>query len=346
MTETAKWYEKAGSCGDVVVSTRVRLARNLKQYPFPARASASQREAVERQVKDALLSGNSIRSKEFRFVPVENTTQEEAVSLVERHIVSPEFIADRRGKAVLISADESISIMVNEEDHLRIQVLREGFSLKEAAETADRIDTLLSENLDFAFDPELGYLTQCPTNLGTGLRASVMLHLPGLTESGAMPRIASNLSKLGLTIRGTYGEGSKSIGALYQLSNQITLGLSENEAIENLRSITVQLMEEERKARAQMSEEIAWQDKIDRAAGVLKSARVLSSSEFMELLSYIRLGLSTGVLQGVTTQELNALMVNAQPATLMARAGKQLDETQRDVLRADMAREVCAKIQE
>ena len=346
MTETAKWYEKAGSCGDVVVSTRVRLARNLKQYPFPARASASQREAVERQVKDALLSGNSILSKEFRFVPLENTTQEEAVSLVERHIVSPEFIADRRGKAVPISADESISIMVNEEDHLRIQVLREGFSLKEAAETADRIDTLLSENLDFAFDPELGYLTQCPTNLGTGLRASVMLHLPGLTESGAMPRIASNLSKLGLTIRGTYGEGSKSIGALYQLSNQITLGLSENEAIENLRSITVQLMEEERKARAQMSEEIAWQDKIDRAAGVLKSARVLSSSEFMELLSYIRLGLSTGVLQGVTTQELNALMVNAQPATLMARAGKQLDETQRDVLRADMAREVCAKIKE
>ena len=346
MTETAKWYEKAGSCGDVVVSTRVRLARNLKQYPFPARASASQREAVERQVKDALLSGNSILSKEFRFVPLENPTQEEAVSLVERHIVSPEFIADRRGKAVLISADESISIMVNEEDHLRIQVLREGFSLKEAAETADRIDTLLSENLDFAFDPELGYLTQCPTNLGTGLRASVMLHLPGLTESGAMPRIASNLSKLGLTIRGTYGEGSKSIGALYQLSNQITLGLSENEAIENLRSITVQLMEEERKARAQMSEEIAWQDKIDRAAGVLKSARVLSSSEFMELLSYIRLGLSTGVLQGVTTQELNALMVNAQPATLMARAGKQLDETQRDVLRADMAREVCAKIKE
>lgn len=346
MTETAKWYEKAGSCGDVVVSTRVRLARNLKQYPFPARALASQREAVERQVKDALLSGNSILSKKFRFIPLENTTQEEAVSLVERHIVSPEFIADRRGKAVLISADESISIMVNEEDHLRIQVLREGFSLKEAAETADRIDTLLSENLDFAFDPELGYLTQCPTNLGTGLRASVMLHLPGLTESGAMPRIASNLSKLGLTIRGTYGEGSKSIGALYQLSNQITLGLSENEAIENLRSITVQLMEEERKARAQMSEEIAWQDKIDRAAGVLKSARVLSSSEFMELLSYIRLGLSTGVLQGVTTQELNALMVNAQPATLMARAGKQLDETQRDVLRADMAREVCAKIKE
>ena len=338
MDELKKWYEKAGSCSDVVCSTRVRLARNLRQFPFPSRATDKQREAVEEKVKEALLSGNSILSREFRFIPLESASEEEAVSLVERHIVSPEFISDRRGKAVLISEDESISIMINEEDHLRIQVLKEGLSLKEAAETADRIDTLLSETLDFAYDPEFGYLTQCPTNLGTGMRASVMLHLPALTENGAMPRISSNLSKLGLTLRGTYGEGSKIVGALYQLSNQITLGLSENEAIENLRSITAQLMEEERKARSQMSENIGWRDKIDRAAGILKTARVLSSSEFMELLSYIRIGLSTGVLQGVAIEELNALMVNVQPATLMAKAGKQLDENQRDVLRATMAR--------
>ena len=346
MDELKKWYEKAGSCSDVVCSTRVRLARNLRQFPFPTRATDKQREAVEEKVKEALLSGNSILSREFRFIPLESASEEEAVSLVERHIVSPEFISDRRGKAVLISEDESISIMINEEDHLRIQVLKEGLSLKEAAETADRIDTLLSETLDFAYDPEFGYLTQCPTNLGTGMRASVMLHLPALTENGAMPRISSNLSKLGLTLRGTYGEGSKIVGALYQLSNQITLGLSENEAIENLRSITAQLMEEERKARSQMSENIGWRDKIDRAAGILKTARVLSSSEFMELLSYIRIGLSTGVLQGVAIEELNALMVNVQPATLMAKAGKQLDENQRDVLRATMARELCAKIKE
>ena len=346
MIETGKWYEKSGNCGDVVCSTRVRLARNLKQFPFPAKATVPQREAVEQKVRDALLSGNSILSKEFRFVPLENASEEEAVSLVERHIVSPEFISDRRGKAVLISDDESISIMINEEDHLRIQVLREGFSLKEAAETADRIDTLLSETLDFAYEPEFGYLTQCPTNLGTGMRASVMLHLPALTENGAMPRIASNLSKLGLTIRGTYGEGSKSVGGLYQLSNQITLGLSENEAIENLRSITVQLMEEERKARSQMAQDVAWQDKIDRAAGILKTARVLSSSECMELLSYVRFGISVGILQGVTTEELNGLMVNVQPGTLMAKAGKPLDQNQRDVLRATKVREVCAKIKE
>mgnify|MGYP003260534132 CR=1 FL=1 len=346
MIETGKWYEKSGNCGDVVCSTRVRLARNLKQFPFPAKATDPQREAVEQKVRDALLSGNSILSKEFRFVPLENASEEEAVSLVERHIVSPEFISDRRGKAVLISDDESISIMVNEEDHLRIQVLREGFSLKEAAETADRIDTLLSETLDFAYDPEFGYLTQCPTNLGTGMRALVMLPLPALTENGAMPRIASNLSKLGLTLRGTYGEGSKSVGGLYQLSNQITLGLSENEAIENLRSITVQLMEEERKARSQMAQDVAWQDKIDRAAGILKTARVLSSSECMELLSYVRFGISVGILQGVTTEELNGLMVNVQPGTLMAKAGKPLDQNQRDVLRATKVREVCAKIKE
>ena len=346
MIETGKWYEKSGNCGDVVCSTRVRLARNLKQFPFPAKATDPQREAVEQKVRDALLSGNSILSKEFRFVPLENASEDEAVSLVERHIVSPEFISDRRGKAVLISDDESISIMVNEEDHLRIQVLREGFSLKEAAETADRIDTLLSETLDFAYDPEFGYLTQCPTNLGTGMRASVMLHLPALTENGAMPRIASNLSKLGLTLRGTYGEGSKSVGGLYQLSNQITLGLSENEAIENLRSITVQLMEEERKARSQMAQDVAWQDKIDRAAGILKTARVLSSSECMDLLSYVRFGISVGILQGVTTEELNGLMVNVQPGTLMAKAGKPLDQNQRDVLRATKVREVCAKIKE
>ena len=326
----------------IVISSRARLARNLAGYAFPSRLNSEDSLAITQKVYSALGKG----AEKYTIMRISDLSELQGEALKEMHLVSDDLLHGNKYAAAIVNPNNEICVMVNEEDHLRIQVLREGFSLKEAAETADRIDTLLSENLDFAFDPELGYLTQCPTNLGTGLRASVMLHLPGLTESGAMPRIASNLSKLGLTIRGTYGEGSKSIGALYQLSNQITLGLSENEAIENLRSITVQLMEEERKARAQMSEEIAWQDKIDRAAGVLKSARVLSSSEFMELLSYIRLGLSTGVLQGVTTQELNALMVNAQPATLMARAGKQLDETQRDVLRADMAREVCAKIKE
>ena len=332
MAEQVKWYERAGACGDVVCSTRVRLARNLKQYPFPAYANGRQKEEIEQKVKDAMLSGNSILSREFRFLPLEELSDEAAVSLVERHLVSPAYISDRKGKGVLLSQDESVSIMVNEEDHLRIQVLREGLSLKEAAELADRID------------PEFGYLTQCPTNLGTGMRASLMLHLPALTESGAMARIAGNLTKLGLTLRGTYGEGTQITGALYQLSNQITLGLSENEAIVNLSSIASQLIEEERKARHDLCETIPFQDKVDRAAGVLKSAKMLSTSEFMDLVSYLRLGLSAGLLTGTTQEALNALTIHVQPATLMASAGKALDQTQRDILRAQVTRQACAPI--
>ena len=238
MTETAKWYEKAGNCGDVVISTRVRLARNLKQYPFPARATDKQREAVEQKVKDALLSGNSILSKEFRFLPLESASEEEAVSLVERHIVSPEFISDRRGKAVLISEDESISIMINEEDHLRIQVLREGLSLKEAAETADRIDTLLSETLDFAYDSEFGYLTQCPTNLGTGLRASVMLHLPALTgKRRHAPGVLQDLSKLGLAAAGHIRRGEQNHRRpVPAVQPALPWASAKSEAVENLRA--------------------------------------------------------------------------------------------------------------
>ncbi len=345
MSDTKKWYEKAGDCGDVVCSTRVRLARNLKQYPFPGRASVQEKAEIVEKVRDALMSGGTAVSSQFCFLALEKLSDEEAVSLAERHIVSPEFLSDKRGRSVFLSQDESVSIMVNEEDHLRIQVMGEGLSLKKTAETADRLDTLLSESLDFAFDQELGYLTQCPTNLGTGLRASVMLHLPALTESGAMPRISSSLSKLGLTLRGSYGEGSQIVGALYQLSNQITLGLSEAAAIDNLSAIASQLIGEERKAREQLKDSLVVQDKIDRAAGVLKTAKILSSGEFMELLSYIRFGLSAGLLRGVSAEELCALSVKLQPATLMASAGKPLDQTERDVLRANLARQACAGIE-
>ena len=334
MAEVLKWYEKAGNHSDVVYSTRVRLARNLQQYPFPGKANAQEKAEIENKIKDALLSGNSAAAKQFSFVPLDSLSEEEAVSLVERHIVSPEFISDRQGKALLLSEDESFSIMINEEDHLRIQVMKEGLSLKEAAESADRLDTLLGESLRFAFDPELGYLTQCPTNLGTGMRASVMLHLPALTESGAMPRISSNLAKLGMALRGSYGEGSQITGAMYQLSNQITLGLSE----------AAQVIEQERRAREELGSNLVIQDKIQRAAGVLKSAKILSSGELMELLSYIRLGLSIGLLHGVTQEELNSLSVKAQPATLASSGEQPLEQTRRDIVRAQLVRQVCAKL--
>lgn len=339
-----KWYERSGNSADVVCSTRVRLARNLRRQPFPARASLEQKAQVAQLAKSALLDGNSVLSREFRFLPMEDLSPEEALSLAERRLVSPEFVSDRQGKAVLASEDESLSIMLNEEDHLRIQVLREGLALEEAAETADRVDTLLGESLDFAFDPEFGYLTQCPTNLGTGMRASVALHLPALTEAGSMARIAANLSKLGLTLRGAFGEGSKAVGEVYQLSNQITLGLSESQAIENLSSIAGQLMEEERRLRQEMKENPAWQDKAARAAGTLKTARLLSGSEAMELLSLARAGVSVGLLAGVELGEFNRLNMRVQPATLMVEAGRRLEEGERDQLRAKLVREALVPL--
>lgn len=334
-----KWYEKAGQNGEVAVSTRVRLARNLRRAVFPARASLEQKEQVVERVRAALRNNNSVLK--LRFLPLDQLSPQAAASLAERHIVSPEFIAARQGRAVLVSEDESVSIMINEEDHVRIQVLGEGLCLKEAAEAADRIDTLLGESLEFAYDKEFGYLTQCPTNLGTGMRASLMLHLPGLTESGSMARVAANLSKLGLTLRGAFGEGSKAVGELYQLSNQITLGLSENQAIENLSAIAGQLMAEEKKLREAMCQDPGWQDKISRAAGILKTARLMSGNEAAELLSLVRLGVAQGLLAGIEPGELNGLMVAVQPATLMAREGQALEEAERDRVRARLLRRAC-----
>lgn len=341
-----KWYEKSGDCGDVVISSRVRLARNLRRYPFPNRASAQQKSEIEQKIREALLSTGNAAAGSFQYIALDSLSEEAAVSLAERHLVSPEFLSDRQGRAVLVSEDESVSIMINEEDHLRIQVMHEGLSLIKAAELADRLDTLLNETLDFAFDKEFGYLTQCPTNLGTGMRASVMLHLPALTESGTLGRIAGNLSKLGLTLRGSFGEGSRVMGSLYQLSNQITLGLTETQAIENLTAIVNQLVSEERKLRHDALESLNVQDKISRAAGVLKSARLLPTSEFMELWSQLRLGVTGGVVSGISTADLNRLMTLVQPATLMHLQNRQMTEQERDALRAAQVRMALVAVKE
>ena len=344
MNESVKWYEKAGKESDVVCSTRVRLARNLKSYPFPDRANLRQKKEIEEKVRGALMSAGGLMPGKFEFAELSSLSNEVAVSMVERHLVSPGFISGIEGKALLISDDESISIMINEEDHIRIQVIKEGFCPKETFEAADRIDSLMK--LDYAFDDELGYLTQCPTNLGTALRVSVMMHLPALTEYNVISRMASNLSKLGITIRGTYGEGTKVSGAMYQMSNQVTLGLTENEALENLAAIAGQVIAEERQCRGIMIKNIGVQDKIVRSAGLLKSARIMSGYEFMDLISYVRLGISAGILSGITHAEINKLITDVQSATLMTKAGKQLGQAERNILRAQRVREICKKIEE
>ena len=320
----------------VVISTRVRLARNLTGYPFPCKLSQQGREDVIERVVSAVKNSNSVLADDFSFINMSGLDPRQSVSLVEKRLVSPEFISDPEGRALLLSKDESLSIMINEEDHIRLQVITKGLSLDEAYDTADKLDTLLDENLDFAFDEKLGYLTQCPTNLGTGMRASVMLHLPALEKSRAVSRIAGNLSKLGLTIRGAHGEGTEPKGALYQLSNQVTLGISEKAAIENLKNITAQLVAQEEQARERLCKSVDVQDTIARSLGILKYALVISHDEALKLLSNVRLGIVSGQIKEIGTETIDSLMTAVEPATLSVAAGKSLSPHERDIERAKL----------
>ena len=323
---------------DVVISTRIRLARNLKDYPFPCKLNSQGREKVIEKVRDAVKKSNSPVASDFSFIRMSELTSSQSVSLVEKRLVSPEFISETDGRALLISKDECFSIMINEEDHIRLQVITKGLSLEQAYDTADKLDTLLDENLDFAFDEKLGYLTQCPTNLGTGMRASVMLHLPALEKSRAISRIAGNLSKLGLTIRGAHGEGTEPKGALYQLSNQVTLGISEKAAIENLKNITEQLIAQENQARERLCASIDIQDAISRSLGILRSALVISHDEALKLVSNVRLGIVTKQITDVSTETIDKLMLAVEPATLTVSLNKNLSAHDRDIERAKLIR--------
>lgn len=320
----------------IIISTRVRLARNLKDYPFPCRLSEQGRHKVNDKVRAAITQSNSVLQNDFEYIELEKLTPTESVSLVEKRLVSPEFISDTSGRALLLSSDRSLSIMINEEDHIRLQVIKKGLALEEVYETADRLDTLLDENLEFAFDEKLGYLTQCPTNLGTGMRASVMLHLPALEKSRAISRIAGSLSKLGLTIRGAHGEGTEPKGALYQLSNQVTLGISEKAAIENLKNIALQLASQEEQARERLCAGIDVRDAVSRSLGILRSALVISHDEALKLLSNVRMGVLSGQITDVSTDTIDELMTEIEPATLSVSAGKSLSAHDRDIERAKL----------
>lgn len=334
-----KWYLENGEQGDIVVSTRIRLARNIEDYPFPWRLTESGRQKVCGVIRDAVLKDDKWG---FKYTEMDSLDRSNVISLAERHLISPEFASDTSGRALLMTADEAVSIMLCEEDHIRLQVMMPGLALKEAYNVADKIDNLLSDKLNFSYDDRIGYLTQCPTNLGTAMRASVMLHLPALTRCGQIGRLTSTVSKLGLIIRGAYGEGTEPGGDIYQLSNQITLGISEDSAIDNLQSITLQLISQERTAAKKLLENPATEDQIYRAAGILKSARVLSSKEFMELVSLVRMGVSNKVID-MDIAKLNELTVKVQPATMNSITGKNLDSRERDILRAEWVRDALNK---
>lgn len=330
----SKWYIGAGEQSDIVVSTRIRLARNITEYPFPNKLNTKSRMELNNVIKEALESDNKYN---LRFIEMRTLARFEAASMAERHIISPEFASDLDGRALMLSPEEDISIMLNEEDHIRLQVMKSGFALDEAYSVANKIDDVLGAKFNFAFDERIGFLTQCPTNLGTGMRASVMLHLPALTLSGQIHKLINTVSKLGLTFRGAFGEGTNAVGDMYQLSNQITLGISEEFAIKNLKAITLQLCAQERTAREEMLKDVSTEDRIFRAYGLLKWARLLSTKELMENLSFVRLGSVTGKIN-IPIETVNELMVSMQPATINARAGQKLPTQERDAIRASEVR--------
>ncbi len=333
----SSWYKNSAPLDDIVVSSRIRLARNLSDLPFPRRMNEAQLTELKQKVKKAISEINLSDFGTMKFIEMDDVPEIEIKAMVERHVISPDFAANCSKRAIVISEDESISIMIGEEDHLRIQVTCGGMSLEKAYEIADKLDSILCEKLNFAYDGELGFLTECPTNIGTGLRASVMLHLPVIEAKGSISEITQAVSKIGLTVRGMYGEGSKSSSALYQISNQITLGISEQSAVDNLRIITEQIIDKEKKEREELNK-LELEDLVFRAYGVLTNARIMSSEEFMGLISKIKLGATMGILNMDNMKPIE-MLIEAQPYMLQRKYGP-LSPIERDEKRAKEIREL------
>ncbi len=326
------WYNEFGVLGDVVLSSRVRLARNIKDIPFADRMTNLHCADVIKKCRKALLN--------MTYIGFSDLPQQEKIALSECHIISPDMVTNKKECGILTNEDCTISIMLNEEDHIRIQAMAAGFSLDECLEKANTVDDDLEKGVDYAFDEQFGYLTQCPTNLGTGLRASVMLHLPALTKSGRIEAIIRSLSKLGLTVRGIYGEGSQAVGNIYQVSNQVTLGVSEQEVIEKLKQVTNEIVEKERELSCRLYKENKFEieDKIMRAYGVLTNAVLLSSNEAMDLISDVRWGINLGIIKNITLPRLSELIYETLPGGLVKKYN--LTTTlERDLKRAEVLRE-------
>ncbi|RAV10224.1 protein arginine kinase [Paenibacillus contaminans] len=342
---SSEWMKCGGPDGDIVISSRIRIARNLQSYPFPMLATNQQSQEVLDQAANVVNSGDLQEIGDFTLIPLSDLNEVEKKVFVEKHLISPALANESRNGAVMLSGNESISIMINEEDHLRIQCLRAGFQVQEAWETANQIDDIFETHLGYAFDENRGYLTSCPTNVGTGIRASVMIHLPALVVTQQINRILSAITQVGLAVRGLYGEGSEAIGNLFQISNQITLGQSEDEIIENLHSVVRQIIEHERAARAKLLSESGHRlaDRVYRSYGILSHAIIMDSKEAAQRLSDVRLGLDLGILKNGSAQALNELLVMTQPGFLQQYAGKKLTPEERDIRRAELIRRQLAQ---
>lgn len=333
------WMKGSGPDRDVALGSRVRLARNIVGTPFPAVAGSAQLQEVLQKVQAATAKAPALQN--LQMILLQSLAPLDRNLLVERHLISPRLATRPEHRAVALRQDEAVSVMINEEDHVRIQVLMPGLQLPEAWKLADEVDDAFEQHLEYAFEERRGYLTACPTNVGTGLRASIMVHLPALALTKQMHRIVSAVGKFGLVVRGLYGEGTQASGNIFQFSNQVTLGHPETEIVQHLINVTRQVIDQEREARRTLlrRSKIHLEDRVARAYGTLAHARVLSSEEALQLLSDVRLGIDAGLIEGLPPHILQELLVMIRPAHLQKRTGKDLGPEARDELRATLVRE-------
>jgi protein arginine kinase len=335
------WMQVEGPDSEIVLSSRIRLARNLKDFAFPVISSEDQAKKALAHINEYLKGEDYQSIGPFEWVNMNDLEPVEKRVLVEKHLISPNLAEDSEYGAVLINQSESVSIMVNEEDHLRIQCLFPGFQLNEALTLANGIDDWIEQKFDYAFDEHRGYLTSCPTNVGTGLRASVMVHLPALMLTQRMNRVAPAINQFGLVVRGIYGEGSEALGNVFQISNQITLGKSEEDIVEDLRGVVMQLIQQEMAARRDLLKlsKIQLEDRVFRSLGILANSRIIQSKEAAKCLSDVRLGIDMGLIEGISRNILNELMVLTQPGFLQHYYKEALTPDERDIRRASLIRE-------
>ncbi len=333
-----EWLRANGPESDIVISSRIRLARNLSSFPFSNRANTHQKAEIEQYLKTRVEK--IAFNPPLTYVNLTNLSALDRQLLVERQLISRELANGDGPRGVAFAPSEIISVMVNEEDHVRMQVIRSGFALDEAWQDADRLDDKLEEKVPYAFSEELGYLTACPTNVGTGLRASVMLHLPALVLIKQIEKVFRALQKINLAVRGLYGEGSRASGDFYQISNQVTLGKSETTIINEIRDVIPNIIAYERQARQTLTRENQplILDRVKRAFGTLRHATMMTSEETMDLLSQIRLGVNLGLIDDINIIEVNELFIHTQPAHLQKLLGKQLDSEERNAERARFLR--------
>ncbi len=328
------WYLEDGKDSDVVVSSRVRIARNIAGKKFVSTAS-------DEELKDVLMTiKNSNIDSDLHFINLSDLDELMQNSLVEKRVISRDLL-EMKETGILLNDAEDISIMINEEDHLRIQVMKPGFNLDEALSDAIRVDEKISSKINYAYNDKYGFLTACPTNLGTGLRASVMLHLPALRLTGKIEKVLEVVNKVNLNVRGVYGEGTEAIGDLYQVSNKISLGVTEEEIVENVKLIVQKLIEQERKAREYLKNQgETFEDKISRTYGNLVYARKMTYSECAKIISIVRLGISMGIITEIDNKKLNKISILTKPATLQKYLKKELSAEERDIERAKVIKQI------